>query len=173
MGHRSKSLNALKHGAYCESAVLPGESVAEFEQLYQDTIAEFGLDGPLELEIGWSIARLNWRKQHLGIYQRAKDAKELIWAIQSKRHPTTPFLPLGYEGKNLSEEELAVIDQEEKAARKALGKDLVLVEIGDIATTGHLLDELSIFDRLDASMDRCLKRLLMVRGIKSMKIRPS
>jgi hypothetical protein len=42
-----------------------------------------------------------------------------------------------------------------------------LVELGDLVTTDHLLRELSVVDRLDNMIDRCLKRLLFVRGLKS------
>ena len=44
---------------------------------------------------------------------------------------------------------------------------LELVEMGKDATIDHLLSELSVVDRLDGMIDRCLKRLLFVRGLKS------
>jgi hypothetical protein len=51
--------------------------------------------------------------------------------------------------------------------RKELGKDFRLVEIGDTATGEGLLRDLEIEERLDALIDKCLKRLLFVRGLKS------
>jgi hypothetical protein len=45
---------------------------------------------------------------------------------------------------------------------------LEFVVAGDVATTDHLLSELSIAERLEDMIDRCLKRLLMVKGYKSL-----
>jgi hypothetical protein len=42
------------------------------------------------------------------------------------------------------------------------------IEMGDDVTIERLLEELSVVDRVDGMIDRCLKRLLMVRGVKSM-----
>jgi hypothetical protein len=39
---------------------------------------------------------------------------------------------------------------------------------GDAATISGLLQELAVRERLDGCIDRCLKRLLFVRGLKSM-----
>ena len=43
-----------------------------------------------------------------------------------------------------------------------------LVEIGGLATLDRLAQELTIVERLDAMIDRCLKRLLLCRGTKSL-----
>ena len=40
--------------------------------------------------------------------------------------------------------------------------------MGEEATIDHLMQELQVQERLDAVIDRCIKRLLMVRGVKSM-----
>jgi hypothetical protein len=52
-------------------------------------------------------------------------------------------------------------------ARKELGDAYGLVEIGEIAGVDHLMKDLAVQDRLDAMIDRCLKRLLFLRGLKS------
>ena len=44
--------------------------------------------------------------------------------------------------------------------------------IADAVAIANLLDELSLVDRLDSMIDRCLKRLLMVRGVKSLCVSP-
>jgi hypothetical protein len=63
-------------------------------------------------------------------------------------------------------EELRVLRLEADQARTELGPWLEFIEIGDVATTDHLLDEFAIIERINAMFDP-LKRLLMVRGIKS------
>ncbi len=59
-------------------------------------------------------------------------------------------------------------EQADRQAQSELGSALELVQIGDVATTDYLLDEISIIERLDGMIDRCLKRLLLVRGVKSL-----
>ena len=56
---------AVKHGAYSATAVLPGESPAEFEKLHRGLIDEFAQSGVLEDDIVMTMARLVWRKQNL------------------------------------------------------------------------------------------------------------
>jgi len=173
MSDRPKSLNALKHGAYSEAVVLPGESVAEFEKLHRDLVDELAPDGPLEDDIVWSIARLVWRKRNLKTYRIAATARKRIAAIQGKLAPVVNWSQLGaFQTQEPSESERAAVEDELRAARKELGKDCVLVGAEE-ATTGFLLEWLVIEERLDALIDKYLKRLLMVRGVKSMKVLPS
>ena len=57
---------------------------------------------------------------------------------------------------------------EEEEIRREMGDAAFeLARIPQVATTGYLMHELSIIDRIDAMIDRCLKRLLLVRGVKS------
>lgn len=56
-------------------------------------------------------------------------------------------------------------------ACKELGVLYDLVEMGEAATIEGLTRELEVQDRLDGMIERCLKRLLMTRGLKSMSIR--
>ena len=73
---------ALKHGAYSATAVLPGESQAEFEKLHRGLIAELVPSGVLEDDIVMTIARLVWRKQNLAtlrIAERAQSRRVTIW----------------------------------------------------------------------------------------------
>jgi hypothetical protein len=53
-------------------------------------------------------------------------------------------------------------------ARKELGDKYELIEIGAIATLDHLMKEIAVEDRLDVMIDRCMKRLLLSRGLKSL-----
>ena len=55
----------------------------------------------------------------------------------------------------------------EKQARKELGNDWEFVSN---YTIENMFDDWTVIERLDAMIDRCVKRLLMVRGVKSMSI---
>ena len=54
-----------------------------------------------------------------------------------------------------------------KEARTELGAAIELVEIGDVATIEYLEKELGIRERLHGMIARLEKRLLFLRGIKS------
>jgi hypothetical protein len=55
---RKRPPPALKHGAYPEAALLPGEDPAEFKALHKGLIADFRPNGRMEEEGVLSIARL-------------------------------------------------------------------------------------------------------------------
>jgi hypothetical protein len=60
---------ALKHGAYSEAALLPGEDPAEFKALHKGLIADLRPNGRMEEETVLSIARLTWRRQNLARFE--------------------------------------------------------------------------------------------------------
>ena len=53
-------------------------------------------------------------------------------------------------------------------AREELGDQHALIELGQAATIEGLLRDLEVLERLDALIDRSLKRLLMLKGLKSL-----
>jgi hypothetical protein len=161
---------AIKHGAYSATDVLPGESRAAFEKLHRDLIAEYAPSGVHEHHIVTNMARLIWRKQNLMTLHIANLAEEHRSAIRSKKvddpFPTleySPPDPVKYEEQSRAAEDLA---------RKELGETYELIEVGRAATFDGLTEELDIQERLDAAINRCLKQLLMVRGVKSVTAAP-
>jgi hypothetical protein len=156
MRSRDRIPPALKHGAYSATAILPGESQAEFEKLHRDILAEWTPSGVLENDIVMTITRLLWRKQNLDtlhIAEHARSAEE-NWRI---------------------EEENWRIEEEKREARirEKFGDDYKLVELGEATTFDGLRKELDIIERLDSAITRCLKQLLLVRGVKSISPAPS
>jgi hypothetical protein len=170
-----KSHPALKHGGYSSTTILPGESVAEFEKLHRELVVELAPNGALEEDIVATMARLLWRKQNLATFRIAELARGHREQIMVDKVPQDePLLSsLGY----FKEVDPAVredaIRTAEDQARKDLGDAYELVEIGDTATVDGLLEDLEVQDRLDSIIDKCLKRLLFVRGLKSISAAPS
>jgi hypothetical protein len=155
---------ALKHGAYAATAVLPGESQADFEKLHRNIIAELAPSGVLEDDIVMTIAHLVWRKQNLGTLRIAERAQNRCSAIEDEK-----LVVLGeFDPAERQELEQAAEDQ----ARKELGDIYELVELGEAATFDGLTIELDIKERLDAGIARCLKQLVWVRGVKSISETP-
>jgi hypothetical protein len=156
---------ALKHGAYSSMALLPGENPVEFRELHQCLIAELAPGGALEEHIVATIARLTWRKQNLAIFRLAKHAQDRYSAIRSEKLPDEfPYAKVWADPAKRQ----ALIRAAEDEARKELGENYKLVEVGEIATLDGLMKDLAVEERLDGMIDRCLKRLLFVRGLKSL-----
>jgi hypothetical protein len=122
------------------------------------------------------MTRLIWRKQNLATFRIAVAAKEHRNRLAAKKYPAEP--PCEY--PTLFEKSEAQYEYErgmrearrgtEKQARQELADTYLLTEIGEAATIDGLMNELDIKERLDSLIDRCLKRLLMVRGVKSLSI---
>ena len=168
---------ALKHAGYSSLALLPGESADEFEALRIDLIVEFAPAGAVEDDIVATLARYIWRKQNLASFQRAKEANDHFLEIRSEKGADQEFvlLPDGFRSaldkgvvKARSPEEVKAAEQAAvEQARKDLGWRMEFFEIGDTPTIYRLMKELDVEERLDAMIDRQLKRLLFVRGLKS------
>lgn len=160
---------ALRHGVYSGMTLLPGEDRAAFEKSHQEIIAEYNPTGRSEESIVENLCRLMWRRQNLSTYGLAECARRKssqIYACLSP--PFDPSLEFSLRQETRSPEELqALHEKADKEAQVQLGEALELVEAGDVATTDYLLNELSIIERLDQMIDRCLKQLLLVRGLKS------
>jgi hypothetical protein len=161
---------ALKHGVYSGMALLPGEDPVAYEKFREEILSEHKPVGRSEVDIVTNMADLMWRRQNLVTYRVAEHARKKHSSIYHKLSPPFMGMPLlGYEPETRSPEELrALRKQADEEAQTELGPALELVEIGDVATTDYLLNELSIAERLDSLIDRYFKRLLFVRGLKSL-----
>jgi hypothetical protein len=61
----ARTKNAVRHGGYSRSVVLPWENADEFSKLHEEMQADLGPDGPMHEEVVHSIAVLMWRKRRL------------------------------------------------------------------------------------------------------------
>jgi len=150
---------ALKHGAYTATSVLPGESQLDFEKLHQGIIDDLGPSGPLEHDIIKTLARLVWRKQNLSTLALAESAKGIY--RYAKQFCDPRFSPTA-----LRDDAEGLLDQ----ARSELGYCYEFTEIGNAASFNGLTEELAVRERLDSAIARCLKQLLLVRGVKSVSV---
>ena len=172
-----KRHSALKHGGYSTMGLLPGESPEAFEKLHKDIVVELAPDGALENDVVLTVARLLWRKQNLSTFRTAELARQrrnqIIDEELARRDiPNSIFSDPLYEGEDedrAAREEAVQAGQEE--ARDELGDQYELTE-SDAATVDRLVVDLAVEDRLNSAIDRCLKRLLMVKGVKSITAAP-
>ena len=161
---------AVKHGAYSATAVLPGENPTEFKKLHRDLIAEFAPSGVLEDDIVMTMARLVWRKQNLTTLRIAGRAQARRAEIVNEKLDVNPRFLITAELQKADPKELT--QAAERQAQEELGDIYEFIEIGEGATFDGLRNELEIQERLDAAINRCLKQLLMVRGVKSVTAAP-
>jgi hypothetical protein len=169
MGKSNRSIPpALKHGAYSGTSLLPGEDPDQFRKLQSRLIGEIAPDGPFEEDIVADMAHLLWRKQNLCSYRFAALARDRIESIHKELVPEPDF---GFYSGKMDKRDPEKVKVAEKTAdenaRRELGPAYDLAKLGEVATIDYLDKELSLIDRLDGLIDRCIKRLLMVRGLKS------
>ena len=60
--------NALKHGAFSEILILPGEDVQDFERLKNDLFAEYKPSGVSEERVLIAVAKALWQERRLALY---------------------------------------------------------------------------------------------------------
>jgi hypothetical protein len=177
VGVRVKKLYpALKHGGYSATGLLPGEDPAAFEKLHRDLISELCPDGPLQEGTVFDIARLMWRKQNLETFRVAEAARKRHSAIRSEMIPsTTPPLDINLDLFGVGRwtppdpaDVKAATEAAEAQARKELGENYKFVEMGDLATATQMFADLEVEERLNAMIDKLLKRLWMLQASKSL-----
>lgn len=178
---------AFKHGAYSALALLPGEDEIGFNKLRKDLVAEFGPQGIYEEDLVDQFTGVLWRKKNLFIYSVVKQAKEQLAAAQSAvcsaneihDYPPFPSLEFPEPQPRVNPEKVRARPQRVKEAEAALaavknriqnefGRAEPLLHLGEVVTLEYLVKELELLDRLDSAADRILKRLLHVRGLKSL-----
>ena len=168
---------ALKHGAYSVTGVLPGEDRAAFEQLLRDLMSDLRAEGPAESAIVETIARLTWRKQNLETLRIAESARSRYSAIRSKTGPSghspfrDPLVHVEYD-PDWEPPDPAVVEAARKAAvaqaQEELGDRYIFVEMGSTVTLEQTFKDFEVEERFDAMIEKLLKRLLFVKGLKSL-----
>jgi len=167
---------ALKHGAYSVTGFLPGEDRAAFEKLRRDVKSELCPEGPLQSNIAEAIARLMWRKQNLGTLRIAEAARTRHAAIWSKIVPSTepPFPVIEFPSDpNWERPDPAEVEAARKVAvaqaQEELGDSYVFVVMGEEATLDRMFEAFEVEARFDAMIEKLLKQLLFLKGLKSLK----
>jgi hypothetical protein len=161
---------ALKHGAYAKATLLPGEDPDEFKKLHEGLIAEFRPNGRMEEETIASIARLMWRRQNLPHFEIAQLSQYMADVIRKvvSLEPITDKEDKEFLGKVGGLIEPHLYPQMRKWVRP--GRELEDGEVHEllkVAALNRLMKELDVEERLDAMIERLIKRLLFVRGLKS------
>jgi hypothetical protein len=142
----------------------------------EPAIAELAPHGALEHDIVANLSRLIWRKQNLATLRIAELARsqtkelfdELMVSIKTKtRPPSHAETANSLVYREMRDMFRAKIQNEFGSAA------FDLVEMKLVATFDSLTRELDIEERFGTMIDKCLKRLLFLKGIKSIAIASS
>ena len=156
--------SALKHGAFSEILILPGEDPQDFEDLKNGLFAEYKPSGISEERVIMAIARALWQERRLVLFQHVQHARvrrsdpddggnamaKAIHDFKVKHHYTSePFVP----------KPVPVRTAEERANE-------ALLELGHLLTLDQLEKELDVESKLQSKIDRLFKRLFQMKAMK-------
>jgi len=167
----NSSSNALKHGAFSEVLILPGEDPAAFEKLKQRLFAEFNVSGCSEELTMTSIAKTMWQLQRLRVYEHVQflraqgSSSPYPGGLKNSIDPITKFMI--DKGMMLPNDPSADAPTEE-APPKEKTTDELLLQLGDFVSLGQMDKELEVENKIMAKLDRLFKRLFQIQAMKSL-----
>jgi hypothetical protein len=156
--------SALKHGAFSEILILPGEDPQDFENLKNGLFAEYKPSGISEERLMMAIARALWQERRLALYQHVQHARirksspddggnAMAKALHEFRVKhlgwSEPFVP----------KPIPVRTAEERAHE-------ALLELGHLLTLDQLEKELDVESKLQSKIDRLFKRFFQMKAMK-------
>ena len=158
--------NAIKHGAYSELVMLPGEDPAAFAALKQSLFDEYKPAGPSETSTMISIAKTLWQLQRLGLYEHVQylKARGNPSSFANGKNPITEALQQFRAKHGLIEPNPEEPTVPEPPKEKS--NDELLLELGNFVTLDRLDKELEVETKLSAKLDRLLKRFFQIRAMK-------
>jgi hypothetical protein len=179
---RPRLRNAWKHGGYSNLGVLPGENAQEFKRLHQSLIDEWEPSGPTECDAVLSFAKCMWRKSRLTIYAQLAAARTKVNDVDPLQSALDAYeaagkaawdsdAPLRGPQKALTPPEKQSLAAEERREHDLTQEDTPeqqLAKLGEQITPAKLIEEIELAGRLDARIDRLLKRLFQLKGAKQM-----
>jgi hypothetical protein len=154
---------ALKHGAYSKAALLPGEDPAAFEHLHRGLIAEFTPHGQMEEETVATLAQLMWRRQNIAKFEIGQLSNRLAKDLRAAADENPQ-----YENNEEDDRRISWVGKMHRAKRQLEKtqeenrKGASAVEFLELT-----MKQFQVEERLDAMIDRQLKRLVLVRGVKT------
>jgi hypothetical protein len=161
--------NALKHGAYSELVILPGEDPAAFETLKRSLFDEYKPSGPSEESTMTSIAKAMWQLQRLGLYEHVQylRARGNRQSFANGKNPLAEVIKKfkvarGLSDPNDSSSDAPIVPEQPKEK----SNDELLLELGNLATLDHLNKELEVEMKLMVKLDRLFKRFFQIRAMK-------
>ena len=132
--------NALSHGLYSKYVILPGETKSDFEALLEDLFSDWKPNGRSEKEAVFDLAYLTWLKQRLRKY-----------------------VQLRFQGGSESK---SSYDSSRKDEKGLCEDTQTQGQIQNPLKYGQFKDVSDLLARLDAQIDKTLRRLTSLKVFK-------
>ncbi|MDI1346883.1 MAG: hypothetical protein PSV22_22735 [Pseudolabrys sp.] len=145
-------------------AVLPGEDQSAYDKLHRDLVDELKPAGALEKDQVETIARLTWRKRNFATLHIAMLAKRRM-ADASRQYTQSSFELALLDSPLIPFETIAAAQED---VRKEFAGICDFEAAGVEVSLETLARDLDLAERIDGLIDKCMKRLLFLRGLKSM-----
>ena len=169
--------NALKHGAFSEILILPGEDPKEFEKLKNALFAEYKPSGVSEEKTMTAIAVAHWQERRLPLYQYAqflrarksgfgrfeKDPLESNYAAWNKAAQDAKA-PIPRDADEPDDDPWKKISGRAHDAEKSF--DDALLELGERLTLENFDKELEVENKIQSKTDRLYKRFFQMKAMK-------
>jgi hypothetical protein len=179
MSKNLKHLNALKHGAFSQMVLFPGEDREEFNALHQALIEEWNPEWPTQHDKVFNVAQNMWRKRRLATYrkERAEFGERVLLGGEKQIEQALKYLESPEAEKLSSDLRLPVPKRdhfERTLPREKFRSDAAYREVIAEAVVrwfcGHkiILDELAVEERLDAKIDKDLAALGRMKTMQQM-----
>jgi hypothetical protein len=165
MSYDRRPRNAWKHGGYSNLGVLPGESAQVFKRLHQSLIDELEPSGPTEYDAVLSLAKSMWRKSRLAIYAQIAEPGTKADFVDPLQPAFDAFAAVLKDDPRPTPPEWLAMAKDLSADRD---QKLQLAKLGEQITPEKLIEEIELAGRLDARIDRLLKRLFQLKAAKQM-----
>ena len=151
--------NALKHGAFSEILILPGENQEEFDKLKDELFEEYKPSGVSEQRAMMAIAKALWQERRLTLYQYVQRAR----AGLEVGHKRDPYAMEKAIAKARRIEFVPPVETPRSAAQLI---DDELLQLGKLLTLDQLNKELDVEAKMQAKIDKLFKRFFQIRAMK-------
>jgi hypothetical protein len=163
--------NSLKHGAFSEILILPGESAHDFEQLKNDLFAEYKPSGISEERALIAVAKSLWQERRLALYQHVQHARAAKLSSKERGNPNAMneaiqqfCIKKGLVGPGEVDPKPEVPAPPPKSAEERINDELL--ELGNLLTLEQLEKELDVEFKLQTKTDRLFKRFFQIKTMK-------
>ena len=163
--------NSLKHGAFSEILILPGESAQDFEQLKNDLFAEYKPSGISEERALIAVAKSLWQERRLALYHHVQHARAAKSSNEKRGNPNAineaiqQFrIKKGLVGPGEVDPKPGVTTTPPKSAEERINDELLA--LGNLLTLEQLEKELDVEFKLQTKTDRLFKRFFQIKTMK-------
>jgi hypothetical protein len=163
--------NSLKHGAFSEILILPGEDPQDFEKLKNDLFAEYKPSGISEERVLIALAKALWQERRLALYHHVQYARAAKLSNKERGDPNAIKKALQQFRARVGSIQPDMVDPEPevpasppKSAEERINDELL--ELGNLLTFEQLEKELEVDFRLQTKIDRLLKRFFQIKTMK-------